>query len=85
MAVVESIGYFGPLPVGVLKSKTQALGELTSPITYAVLTEDRMVPVGLQRRMAARIPGAEVIELESCHQVSLRQPRELAEILLGFA
>jgi pimeloyl-ACP methyl ester carboxylesterase len=85
MAVVESIGYFGPLPVGVLKTKTQALGELTIPITYAVLTEDRVLPVETQRRMAARIPGAEVIELESCHQVSLCQPRELAEILLGFA
>jgi len=85
MAVVESIGYFGPLPVGVLRSKTQEIGELTSPITYAVLTEDRVLPVETQRRMAARIPGAEVIELDSCHQVSLCQPRELAEILLGFA
>lgn len=85
MAVVESIGYFGPLPVGVLKSKTQELGELTSPITYAVLNEDRVLPVETQRRMAARIPYAEVIELESCHQVSLCQPKELSEILLGFA
>jgi pimeloyl-ACP methyl ester carboxylesterase len=85
MTVVESIGYFGPLPVGVLRTKTLVLAEITSPITYAVLTRDRVLPVATQRRMAARLPTAEIIELESCHQVSLYWPRELAEILLGFA
>ncbi|MDA0734580.1 MAG: alpha/beta hydrolase [Chloroflexi bacterium] len=85
MSVVESIGYYGPLPVGVLKSKSQELGELTSPVTYAVLTRDRVLPMATQLRMAARIPNAEVIELESCHQVSLYQPKELADVLLNFA
>lgn len=85
MAVVESIGYFGPLPVGVLKSKTEELAEIASPVTYVVLTEDRILPVPTQRRMAARIPNAEVIELRSCHQVCLYQPKELADMLLGYA
>jgi pimeloyl-ACP methyl ester carboxylesterase len=84
MAVVESIGYFGPLPVGVLRAKPLELPEITSPITYAVLTRDRVLPVATQRRMAAGLPNAEVIELESCHQVSLYQPRELAEVLRGY-
>jgi pimeloyl-ACP methyl ester carboxylesterase len=85
MAVVESIGFFGPLPVGVLSNRAPELAEIASPITYAVLTRDRMLPAATQRRMAARLPGAQIIELDSCHQVPLYRPRELAEILLGFA
>jgi len=85
MAVVESIGYFGPLPLGVLKTRCLEPAEITCPITYAVLTRDRVLPVATQRRMAARLPNAEIIELESCHQVSLYQPKELARILLCYA
>jgi len=85
MAVVESIGYYGPLPVGVLKTRTQELAEITSPITYAVLARDRVLPVATQRRMAARLANAEIMEMESCHQVSLYRPNELAETLARFA
>jgi pimeloyl-ACP methyl ester carboxylesterase len=85
MAVVEAIGYFGPLPVGVLKTRTLELEEITSPITYAVLTRDRMLPVATQRQMAARLPNVDIIEMYSCHQAPLDQPQELSRILLSFA
>jgi hypothetical protein len=30
------------------------------------------------------VPGVEIVELDSCHQVMLQQPRELADILLDY-
>jgi pimeloyl-ACP methyl ester carboxylesterase len=86
MEVVQTIGYFGPLPTRVFKSRIGTNGlDLPSPATYIVLTRDRVVPPPMQRRMAGRIPNVEVLELESCHQVTQHRPRELAEILLGLA
>ena len=69
-----------------LKSKATLNGsEIPCPVTYVVLAEDLVLPVASQRRMAGRIPNAELLELESCHQVSLDKPRELADILLSYA
>lgn len=85
MALVQVIGYFGPLPVKVLKAKTPAGLECPCPVTYVVLTEDRMLSPDAQRRMARRIPDVEVLELESCHQATLYKPKELSEMLLAYA
>ena len=86
MEVVQSMGYFGPLPTRVFKSRVTRDGlDIPSPVTYIVLTQDRVVPAKMQRRMAGRIPNVEVRELDSCHQVTRHQPRQLAEILLDFA
>lgn len=86
MEVVQNIGYFGPLPTRVFKAKVTRNGlDLPSPVTYIVLTQDRVVPPPVQRRMAQRIPNADIMELDSCHQVTQHRPRELAEILRGLA
>jgi pimeloyl-ACP methyl ester carboxylesterase len=86
MEIVQVIGRFGPLPTRVLKSRVSLESlELPCPAGYVVLTEDRILPPEVQRRMAERIPNVDLMELGSCHQVSLYRPRELADILLRFA
>jgi pimeloyl-ACP methyl ester carboxylesterase len=86
MEVVQVVGMFGPLPTRVLKSRVARDGlEAPCPVSYVVLTEDRILPPEVQRGMAGRIPNAEVIELESCHEVGLYRSRELADILLDLA
>ena len=86
MEVVHSLGRFGPVPTRVLTTKV-ALDqpEPTSPVTYVVLTQDRILPPESQHRMAQRVSGVDVVELDSCHQVMLQRPRELADILLEYA
>ena len=86
MDVVHSLGFFGLLPTRVLTDRMMmdAAG-LSCPVTYVVLGQDRLVPVETQERMAARIPGAETVFLDSCHQAMLSRPRELADILLQYA
>ena len=51
----------------------------TVPSTYIVCTDDQMVPVSFQRRMAARA-GA-TFELDSDHSPFLSAPGELADVL----
>jgi len=86
MEVVQVLGLFGPLPTRVLNTKTP-LDEwsLPCPVTYVVLTQDRVMPPELQERMAIRVPGVEIASLASCHQVMLYRPRELADLLLRYS
>ncbi len=86
MEVVHSLGFFGPLPVRVLTTKLPLdEGPPPCPVTYVVLTQDRLLPPETQERMARRIPGAEIVSMDSCHQVTLYKPKELADILLAYA
>lgn len=84
--MVQDVGRFGPLPVRVLKERFD-LGAIKPPcpVTYVVLTGDAAVSPLLQRKMAQRIPGAEILELDSCHEAMLHRPRELAQLLLRYA
>lgn len=86
MEVVQVSGRFGPLPTRVLKTRI-ALDEwsLPCPVTYVVLTQDRVMSPELQEKMANRVPGVEIVSLVSCHQVMLYRPRELANLLLRYA
>ena len=86
MEIVRSLGFFGPLPTRVLTARMSLNGDTPScPVTYVVLNQDRLLPGDIQERMAARIPGAETVFLDSCHQVMLHQPKQLADILLNYA
>ena len=86
MEVVEVLGFFGPLPTRVLKTKVPLEDSpLPCPVTYVELTRDRLFPPEAQERMAQRIPGAEIVTLDSCHQVMFENPRQLADVLLRFA
>ena len=86
MQIIHNLGFFGPLPTRVLTSRISLDdGPPPCPVTYVVLNQDKLLPAGSQERMAARIPDAEVVSLDSCHEVMLYKPKELAEILLKFA
>ena len=77
MEVVEVLGFFGPLPT--------RDSPLPCPVTYVELTQDKLLPPDAQKRMAQRLPGAEIVPLDSCHQVMLQNPKEMADMLLRFA
>ncbi len=86
MEVVHSLGHFGPIPTKVMTTKVSLeQAEPPSPVTYVVLSQDKVLPPDLQYRMARRVPGAEVVNLDACHQVMLSNPKELADLLLGYA
>ena len=81
---VQTVGHFGPLPLKMLTEPvTLSLGALPCPVTYVVLTDDRLISASRQENMAARIPDAAVVHLASGHQVTVQRPRELAETLLA--
>ena len=81
---VQTIGHFGPLPLKMLTEPVAlSLDSLPCPVTYVVLTNDRLISASRQQAMASRIPGATVVELDSGHQVTVQRPRELAEAILA--
>lgn len=57
-AVLAALGSFNSAPW---------IGEVDVPATVVVTTRDRTVPVRRQRRLAACIPGAEVVEVDGGH------------------
>jgi len=86
MEVVQMMGFFGPMPTRVLKSKLpMETSELPCPVTYVVLTQDKMIAPEAQGRIAEQFDGVETVEIESCHQVMAQHPKELAEVLLRYA
>lgn len=86
MEVVPLLGFFSPLPTRVLRSRLpMEESTLPCPVTYIVLTQDKLIPPDAQRRIAERFEGLETVEIESCHQVMAQHPKELAEVLLRYA
>ena len=84
--IVQSVGFYGPLATRTLKTRVQREDlETPSPVTYVVLTQDRILPPPIQRRMAERIPDVELVELDACHQAPLYQARGIADLLLSYA
>ena len=84
--IVQSVGLYGPLATRTLKTRVQQEDlESPSPVTYVVLTQDRILPPPIQRRMAERIPDVELVELEACHQAPLYRAREMADLLLSYS
>jgi pimeloyl-ACP methyl ester carboxylesterase len=84
--VIKVMGFFQPVPVRVLKDRVNSkIARPSCPITYVVLTLDRLLPIHLQRRMALRLGEAEVEDLGACHAAMLHRPKEVAQILLRYA
>ena len=52
------------------------------PRTYIECTEDRTIPLALQRQMQAMVPGAGVISLPADHSPFLSMPDRLGEALM---
>jgi 3-oxoadipate enol-lactonase len=55
------------------------IGQVDVPTAVVITTEDRLVPVSRQRRLAAAIPGARVVELAADHGVCVRSPELLGK------
>jgi 3-oxoadipate enol-lactonase len=78
-------------PLGTALSAVQAVCEFSShswisqvdvPAAVVVTTQDRVVPVGRQRKLAAAIPGASVHEIPADHAVCITAPQVFAQVLL---
>ncbi len=86
MDVVQLVGFLSPLPTKVLKSRLSIEDTtMPCPVTYIVLTDDKLIPPDAQLRIAERFESVETVEIESCHQVMAQRPKELAEVLLRYA
>ncbi len=86
MEIVQMIGFMGALPTRVLKSRLSLSDDgLPCPVTYVVLTQDKLVPPESQRRIADRFGCDETLEIEACHEVMWQHPKELADLLLRYA
>ena len=84
MQRIETVGQIGPLPLRMLtQSVSLPLADLPCPVTYVVLTDNRLISPARQRTMAARVPDAAILELDAGHQAAIQQPRALAELLLA--
>jgi 3-oxoadipate enol-lactonase len=77
--------------LGTALSAVQAVCEFTShswisqvdvPTAVVVTTQDRIVPPGRQRKLAAAIPGASVHEVNGDHAVCVTAPQVFAQALL---
>ena len=84
--VIQVVGLFQPVPVRVLQERVSLRNiQPPCPISFVVLTQDRLISQRLQRRMALRLGLAGIDELDACHAAMLHRPKELADILLRYA
>jgi pimeloyl-ACP methyl ester carboxylesterase len=54
---------------------------LDLPTAYVVATEDRTIEPDVQRRLAARLPGARLAAIDAGHDCMIAQPDEVARVL----
>ena len=85
MEVAQMLGFFCPLPIRLLNSRIALDDSLPSPLTYVVLTKDRLIGSDVQKRTAERLSSQDTVEIEACHQVMWEKPEELAEALMRYA
>jgi pimeloyl-ACP methyl ester carboxylesterase len=71
-----------PMSLDAMRSAPRAVAWRNKPATYIVCTDDRGVPVELQRSAAGRC--AAVIEIPTSHSPFLSQPELLADTLAPF-
>jgi pimeloyl-ACP methyl ester carboxylesterase len=84
--VERAVGLLRPQPMGSITQSPRAVAWRARPTTYVVCGADRALPPRLQRDMAARIPGAAIVELpDTSHSPFFSQPGELVDLLTGLA
>jgi pimeloyl-ACP methyl ester carboxylesterase len=77
--------YLKTLEASVAEDRAAPLENLSVPTLVITGDEDRVYPLELTRRMAQRIPGAELVVLEGCgHLSNLEQPEQFNAALLDF-
>ena len=85
--VIQFSGWFTPLPMRFFRSRVY-LNDVARPcpVTYVPLWRDALVPLSLQHKMSSRLDDIEMAaEMDSCHEVMLERPGELADLLLRYA
>ena len=87
MEIVQIVGFFGPMPTRLLKSRLslEASPDLPAPLTCIVLTEDKLVTPAAQRRTAERLNSEETLEIDACHMATWQKPEAVADALLRYA
>jgi pimeloyl-ACP methyl ester carboxylesterase len=84
--VARALDLLRPQHAVTFLGEPRAVGWRERPTTYVVCGADRGVPPSLQRRLAERIPGAAMVELDGAsHSPFLSRPGELVELLAGLA
>ena len=64
---------------------TGALGRITAPAQVISGRQDQLIPVRTPRALRAAIPHASGHEVDGGHDLQLRRPAEVAELVAGFA
>ena len=72
-----------PMSLAAMAGVARAAAWREKPSTYIVCTEDRAVPVALQRSAAQRTNA--VVEMPTSHSPFLSRPEDLAHLLAGLA
>ena len=84
--VTRALSLLRPQGGQTLAQPVAAVAWKDRPSTYLVCGADRGIPPTLQREMAARLPGAAVVEWpDASHSPFLSRPGEVAELLAGVA
>ena len=85
MEIVQILGFFGPLPTRLLNSSISLDEDLPAPLSCILLTQDKLVSPGAQRRTAERLRADDIIEIDTCHMGVWQRPRAVADALLKYA
>ena len=72
-----------PMSMAAMAGVPRAVAWREKPSTYIVCTDDRALPVALQRSCAARVD--DVVEMPTSHSPFLSRPADLARVLAGLA
>ncbi len=72
-----------PMSMAALTGSSRAAAWRDRPATYVVCTDDRAIPVAMQRSCAARI--GDTVEMPTSHSPFLSRPDEVARMLAAIA
>jgi pimeloyl-ACP methyl ester carboxylesterase len=79
----DAVSKLRPQSIAGLGGVTRRAAWREKPATYVVCTDDRALPVALQRSAAARI--GTTIDVDASHSPFLSRPHEVAQILLQLS
>lgn len=80
----DAVARLRPMSMAAMAGTSRAAAWRTKPVSYVVCTDDRAIPVALQRSCAARLDG-EIVEMPTSHSPFLSRPEELARLLARHA
>lgn len=84
--VDRAVSLVRPHPMATFQQAPRTVAWKAKPTIYAVCGADRVVPPGLQRSMAARIPGAAIVEWpDSSHSPFFSRPGDVVDLLTAAA